>query len=115
MSETACTTRSTRSRANTRNCGTNSPTARSPRGPGWARDALADRPQRRADVERWDRTARTLARYRIAYGIPADATVLGPPPSDTQQRRDYEHAQRAVEQLGRALGRDTSGREIDLG
>ena len=83
--------------------------------PTWARDALGERPQRHSDAERWDRAARTLARYRIQYEIPDDDnSALGAPPSATEQRHDYEAAHRAIQQLGRALGRDPSGHEIDL-
>ena len=37
--------------------------------PGWVRDELGERLDRRSDARRWDRAARTLARYRIEYEI----------------------------------------------
>jgi conjugative relaxase-like TrwC/TraI family protein len=81
--------------------------------PPWVRDALGDRPVRRSAAERWDRASRTLARYRIEYEIGADAIdTLGPRPAGGDQRRDYERAQRAREQLARELGRDVQQLEL---
>jgi hypothetical protein len=82
--------------------------------PRWARDALGERPDRSHDAERWDRAARTLARYRIEYEISASGGPLGDRPAAAEQRRDYERAERAREQLEQELGRETPGRELDI-
>ena len=56
----------------------------------------------RSAADRWDRSARELARYRIDYDITTDAPdSLGPQPATGDQRRDYERAQRARDQLAR--------------
>jgi hypothetical protein len=80
--------------------------------PAWARHVLGERPLRASDAERWDRAARTIARYRIEYAIPDTGDELGPRPTDREQRVDYERARRAREQLTRA--RDTPGHEVDV-
>ena len=82
--------------------------------PAWTREALGDRPERPSDARRWDSAARTVARYRIEYEIPAGGDPLGPPPAGQEQRADYERAQRAREELARELGRETPGHEIDI-
>jgi hypothetical protein len=83
------------------------------RQPQWARDTLGERPDRPADAERWDRAARTIARYRIEYEIPDSDTTLGPDPAGEEQRRAYQQADLAREELARELGRAVDG--IDLG
>jgi hypothetical protein len=83
--------------------------------PAWTRETLGERPQRAWDSERWDRAARTIARYRIEYEITDSDDPLGPRPADREQRVDYERADRARDQFAHELGRDTPGHEIDLG
>jgi hypothetical protein len=79
--------------------------------PAWVRDVLGERPDRPSAAERWDRAARTLARYRIEYAIPAGAgDPLGAEPAGGEQRRDYDRAQQAREELGR----EASGHQLDL-
>jgi hypothetical protein len=82
--------------------------------PQWTRDALGDRPDRSHGAERWDRAARTLARYRIEYEISATGDPLGDRPAAAEQRHDYERAERAREHLAQELGRETPGRELDI-
>lgn len=84
------------------------------RRPQWARDALGARPERSNDAEPWDQAARTLARYRIEYEIPDGDNPLGGPPAATDQRHDYERAQRAREQLAQELGLQPPGHELDI-
>jgi small-conductance mechanosensitive channel len=83
------------------------------RRPQWAGDALGERPERPADAERWDRAARTMARYRIEYEIPDGDTPLGREPAGGEQRGAYHQADLAREELGRELGREAT--EHDLG
>jgi chromosome segregation ATPase len=83
--------------------------------PAWTRETLGERPRRGWDAERWDRAARTIARYRIEYEITDTDNPLGQRPDSREQRVDYERAERARHQLARELGHDTSGHEIDLG
>jgi hypothetical protein len=85
------------------------------RGPQWARDALGERPERSTDAERWDRAARTLARYRIEYEISGTGDPLGDRPAAAEQRHDYERAERALEQLEQELGRQAPEHELGLG
>jgi hypothetical protein len=70
------------------------------------------RPERRGDRERWDRAAEKLARYRVEYEIPEAGELLGEPPEGEQQRRDYDRASRAREQLAHELGRDGHEQEL---
>jgi len=61
--------------------------------PGWLRDALGERPDGCSDSRRWDRAAQALARYRVQYDIPADASdVLDREPADREQQRDHATA-----------------------
>jgi conjugative relaxase-like TrwC/TraI family protein len=83
------------------------------RQPQWARDTLGERPDRPADAERWDRAARTIARYRVEYEIPEGDVTLGPEPAGVEQRRAYEQADLARGELARELGRAVDG--LDLG
>jgi len=83
--------------------------------PDWARDALGERPERQADAERWDRAAQTIARYRIEYEIPDRDATLGPEPRDGEQLHAYQQAELARQELGRELGRETDGIDLDLG
>ena len=70
--------------------------------PGWLRDALGEPPDRPSDARRWDRAARVLARYRIEYEFAGgDGGPLGPEPAGGEQRRDFERAQRARDDLVR--------------
>lgn len=85
------------------------------RRPQWARDALGERPNRNHDAERWDQAARTLARYRIEYEITEHGDALGDLPAASQQRHDYERAERAREQLVRELGREAPEHDLDIG
>jgi hypothetical protein len=85
------------------------------RRPQWARDTLGERPDRPADAERWDRAARTIARYRIEYEIPDSDTTLGPEPAGGEQRRAYQQADLAREELARELGREPDGMDLGLG
>jgi conjugative relaxase-like TrwC/TraI family protein len=79
--------------------------------PAWVRDVLGERPERPSGAERWDHAARTLARYRIEYEIPAGpGDPLGPQPTGGEQRRDYDRAQQAREELGR----EVPGQQLDL-
>ncbi len=79
--------------------------------PAWVRDVLGERPERPSGAERWDQAARTLARYRIEYEIPVGpGDPLGAPPSGGEQRRDYDRAQQAREELGR----EAPGQHLDL-
>jgi hypothetical protein len=79
--------------------------------PAWVRDALGERPERPSRAERWDRAARTLARYRVEYEIPvAPGDPLGAQPTGGEQRRDYDRAQQAREDLGR----EVPGQQLDL-
>jgi len=80
--------------------------------PRWAREALGERPDRRGDGERWDRAAEKLARYRVEYEIPEAGELLGEPPEGEQQRRDYDRASRAREELAHELGRDGHEQEL---
>ena len=80
--------------------------------PGWLRDALGERPERPSDARRWDRAARVLARYRIEYAIRGGGGPLGPEPAGGEQRRDFERAQRARDELVRDLGREAHGDEL---
>jgi conjugative relaxase-like TrwC/TraI family protein len=82
------------------------------RRPEWARDAIGERPDSRGDAERWDRAARTIARYRIEYEIPDSDNPLGPEPAGGDQRRAYQQASLAREEVARELGRAP---EHDLG
>ena len=84
------------------------------RRPHWARDALGERPDRSSDAERWDRAARTLARYRIEYEISATGDPLGDRPAVAEQRHDYERAERAREQLVQELERERPGSELGI-
>jgi len=61
--------------------------------PGWLRDALGERPDGRSERRRWDRAAQALARYRVQYDIPADASdVLDREPAGREQQRDHATA-----------------------
>jgi hypothetical protein len=84
------------------------------RRPQWARDALGERPDRSRDAERWNQTARILARYRIEYEIAERRGRLGDLPVNADQRHDYERAERAREQLAQELGRETPGHDLDV-
>jgi conjugative relaxase-like TrwC/TraI family protein len=83
--------------------------------PRWMRDALGERPATPARAEAWDDAARTLARYRISYEIPDNTPDLGERPPQGPQRDDYDTADRAREQVGRQLERQTPGHDIELG
>jgi conjugative relaxase-like TrwC/TraI family protein len=85
------------------------------RRPQWARDALGERPAREADAERWDRGARTMARYRLEYNVPGSEPALGPQPIGDEQRRAYEHAELARQDLALQLGHQPDGMELGLG
>jgi conjugative relaxase-like TrwC/TraI family protein len=85
------------------------------RRPQWARDALGERPDRQSDAERWDRAARTMARYRIEYDIPDGDTPLGREPAGGEQRGAYHQADLAREELARELGREPDGIDLGLG
>jgi conjugative relaxase-like TrwC/TraI family protein len=85
------------------------------RRPQWARDALGERPDRSSNAERWDQAARTLARYRIEYDVPDRDHGLGAPPTDAEQRHDYERAERAREALAQELGREAPTHDLDVG
>jgi conjugative relaxase-like TrwC/TraI family protein len=82
--------------------------------PGWAREALRERPQGGWERDRWDHAAQTIARYRIEHDITDTQDALGPPPPDPAQRADYERAQQAREQLAHELGRDPPSHELEL-
>jgi conjugative relaxase-like TrwC/TraI family protein len=84
------------------------------RRPQWARDALGERPDRSSDAERWDEAARILARYRIGYEISQPGDPLGAPPTDSEQRHDYERAQREREELAQELERQPPGHEVEV-
>ena len=84
------------------------------RRPQWARDALGERPDRQADAERWDRAARTIARYRIEYEILDSDTTLGPEPPGGEQRRAYQQADLAREELARDFGREAPDHDHEL-
>jgi hypothetical protein len=84
------------------------------RQPGWMRDALGERPATPAAANRWEDAARSLARYRIAYEIPADTPGLGERPPRGPQRDYYDIADRARQQLGRELERQAPGHDIEL-
>ena len=83
--------------------------------PGWAREALGERPAGAWRGQQWDQAADKLARYRITYNISDSRDALGPEPPMGQQRDDYERAQRAVNELGRTLEREAPGHDLDLG
>jgi conjugative relaxase-like TrwC/TraI family protein len=83
------------------------------RRPQWARDALGERPDRSSDAERWDQAARTLARYRLEYDVPDGGDLLGDLPAASEQRHDYERAERARERLAQELGRQMPEHELD--
>jgi hypothetical protein len=85
------------------------------RRPQWARDQLGERPDRPADAQRWERAARTIARYRIEYEIPNSDAALGPDPARAEQRRAYEQASLARERLARELGREATEHDLGLG
>jgi conjugative relaxase-like TrwC/TraI family protein len=85
------------------------------RRPQWARDTLGERPNLQADAERWDRTALAIARYRIEYEIPDSDTALGAEPVGDEQRRAYQRADIAREELARALGRAAPDHDLGLG
>jgi hypothetical protein len=59
------------------------------------------------------RPSRTIARYRIEYEIPDSYVPLGPEPAGAEQRRAYQQADLAREELARELGRAVDG--LDLG
>ena len=82
--------------------------------PAWTREALGERPERPSDARRWDRAARTIARYRIEYEIPDTRDPLGHQPVDPQRRAQYQRAERAREQLARELERENPGHELDI-
>jgi len=83
--------------------------------PRWVRETLGERPDRRSSAARWDRAAQIVARYRIDYEIAEGASdPLGPEPADADQRRDYVRVERARNQVGRELGHDVSGPQMDL-
>jgi len=84
------------------------------RRPDWAREALGERPELQADAKRWDRAAQTIARYRIEYEIADSDTPLGTQPHDGEQRRAYQQADRAREELARDLGREADGMDVGL-
>ncbi|MGI8803928.1 MAG: MobF family relaxase [Solirubrobacteraceae bacterium] len=84
--------------------------------PRWLKDVLGERPQRRSDAERWDRAARTTARYRIQYAPRlAAGDALGPEPDGGDQHRDYQAARLARERLRGDLERERLDHELDLG
>ena len=83
--------------------------------PQWTLDALGDRPDRPSDGRRWDRAARVLARYRIEYDQARDGDPLGPEPAGGDQRRGFDRAQRAREELAHDLGREPHGNDLGLG
>jgi hypothetical protein len=85
------------------------------RRPQWMREALGERPERQSDAERWDRAARTIARYRIEYEILDNDTVLGAEPTRGDQRRAYQEAEQAREELARELSRDARVHDLGLG
>jgi conjugative relaxase-like TrwC/TraI family protein len=82
--------------------------------PGWAQEALGERPDQGWARESWDRAARIIARYRIEHDITDPHDTLGPLPSDQTQRADYERAQQAREQLAHELGHDDASHQLDL-
>jgi hypothetical protein len=82
--------------------------------PRWLRDALGDRPRRPSEGRRWDRAAQALARYRVQYDLPTDASdVLDREPADREQRHDHAAALRACDRVLEARrnlpGLDLSG------
>jgi small-conductance mechanosensitive channel len=81
--------------------------------PQWARDALGERPDSSPDAERWDRAVRTISRYRIEYEITDSNALLGAEPAGEEQRRAYQQADLARNELARELGR--AAPEHDLG
>ncbi len=83
--------------------------------PQWTLEALGDRPDRPSDGRRWDRAARVVARYRIEYDQTRDGDPLGPEPAGGDQRRDFDRAQRAREELAHDLGREPHGNDLGLG
>jgi conjugative relaxase-like TrwC/TraI family protein len=85
------------------------------RRPEWARDALGERPDRPADAERWDRAARTMARYRIEYAINDSGAPLGAVPAGGEQRRAYQRADLGRQEVSRESGREPGSLEVDLG
>jgi len=82
--------------------------------PRWLRGALGERPTTPAAADRWDDAARILARYRIAYEIPADTPGIGERPPRGPQRDYYDIADRARQQLGREHERQAPGHDIEL-
>ena len=69
-------------------------------GPRWLRGALGDRPDRPSEGRRWDRAAQALARYRVQYDLPTDASdVLVREPADRDQQDDYAAALRACDRV----------------
>jgi conjugative relaxase-like TrwC/TraI family protein len=85
------------------------------RRPQWARDSLGERPDRQSDAERWDRAARTMARYRIEYEIPDGDTPLGLVPAGGEQQGAHHQADLAREEFGRELGREATEHDLGLG
>jgi conjugative relaxase-like TrwC/TraI family protein len=82
--------------------------------PGWAREALGERPQGGWERDRWDHAAQTIARYRIEHDITDTQDALGQRPAEPERRADYERAQQAREQLAHELGRDPPSYELEL-
>jgi hypothetical protein len=83
--------------------------------PRWTRGVLGGRPERRSSAARWDRAARILARYRLDYDISDEGNdPLGAEPAAADQRREYQRAVRAREQLDREIGRDVYGPQLDV-
>ena len=78
--------------------------------PRWATQTLGERPAQRSPAAQWDRAARTIARYRLDYGVTDETDALGREPANQQQRGAYRVAQRAVEQA-----REIAEHDLGLG
>ena len=81
------------------------------RDPAVAMRVLGPRPRAAQQREVWDRGARAISAYRVAYEITDQRHVLGPEPDRVgphglEQRRDWEHAAEQALVARRALGVD---------
>jgi hypothetical protein len=87
------------------------PSARSENPGEHVRAVLGERPDRRQRAEReaWERAARSIERYRVAYEIdPAERTALGPRPerigADYERILDWQEAGSEVVEARERLG-----------
>lgn len=85
------------------------------RQPAWIVEPLGERPEGARDRQMWDQAARALASFRLERDVVDKSAPLGEEPAPgSDQRRDWEHANAALERAQRQLGREPAGPERGL-